>query len=290
MFNRGKNAVIAAIAGTQDYAVRYLYLPNRKGQNGKRGVLTHAVYDEDTAFTVEGSAEVTALQVAARTLNQYADAMDAGDWKGTVALILPKGAAIRTHSIRGKVKSGLDGEAIAEEIAAKVSAYFEMSDEHMQAISDYAEALIRFQDADKLSSVREYDAFNLKYWRLDFDPEETELAEGQEIELVKQDNDLATEDGSIVLETNGDSYVGKHKVVLVQDGVNSNGEPKMAYAIERTNDGTRLANINKVWDKVLNLFGEEDDIDELIDIDENAIEEVEEDTDLDELEDVEMAG
>lgn len=290
MFNRGKNAVIAAIAGTQDYAVRYLYMPNKKGENGKRGILSHAVYDEDTAFTVEGSAEVTALQVAARTLNQYADAMDAGDWNGTVAIILPKGAAIRTHSIRGKVKSGLDGEAIAEEIAAKVSAYFEMSDEHMQAICDYAEALIRFQDADKLGNVREYDAFNLKYWRLNFDPEETELAEGQEIEFIKQDGDLATEDGSIVLETNGDSYVGKHKVVLVQDGVNSNGESKMVYAIERSNDGARLANINKVWDKVLNLFSEEDDIDELIDIDENAIEGVEEDTDLDELEDVEMAG
>lgn len=290
MFNNNKNAVIAAIAGTQDYAVRYLYMPNKKNEKGKKGILSHAVYDEDSSFAVEGTAEVTALQVAARTLNQYADAMDAGVWNGTIALVLPRGAAIRTHAIRGLVKQDINSEEIATDMANKVAMYYTMSDEHMQAIADYAEALTRFQDVERLSSVREYDAFNLKYWRLRYDAEETELAEGQEIELIKQGEDIATADGSIVLETNGDSYAGKHKVVLVQDGVNANGEAKMAFAIERLSESKRLANINKMWDKVLGLFGEEDDIDVLDDVDENALAEVEVEDDLEDMDDMEAVG
>ena len=290
MFNNNKNAVIAAIAGTQDYAVRYLYMPNKKNEKGKKGILSHAVYDEDSSFAVEGTAEVTALQVAARTLNQYADAMDAGVWNGTIALVLPRGAAIRTHAIRGLVKQDINSEEIATDMANKVAMYYTMIDEHMQAIADYAEALTRFQDVEKLSSVREYDAFNLKYWRLRYDAEETELAEGQEIELIKQGEDIATADGSIVLETNGDSYAGKHKVVLVQDGVNANGEDKMVFAIERLSESKRLANINKMWDKVLGLFGEEDDIDVLDDVDENALAEVEVEDDLEDMDDMEAVG
>lgn len=285
MFNNAKNAVIAAIAGAQDYGVRYLYLPNKryKDDNGKvrKGMLRHACYDDTTGFAVEGAGESVALQIATRTLAQYADAYEQEAWAGHIALVLPKNAAIRVHSIRGLLNAGNDAEDIADILADRVSEYYTMSDSQKEAIADFAEVMEHFMDEDNNISVREYDAFNLRHWRLRVS-DDVELKEGQELEFVKDsDDNVVAMDGEVTLETNGQSYVGKHKVVLAADGRNSDGSAKMVYAIERIGESQRLKNIQKLWEKTLGLFNEEDDIDSMEDVEE--VDEVEES--VDEMED-----
>lgn len=285
MFNNSKNAVIAAIAGAQDYGVRYLYLPNKryKDDNGKarKGMLQHACYDDTTGFAVEGAGESVALQIATRTLAQYAEAYEQGAWAGHIALVLPKNAAIRVHSIRGLLNAGNDAEDIADILADRVSEYYTMSEEQKAAIADFADVMQYFLDEDNAITVREYDAFNLRYWRLRVS-EDVELSEGQELDFKKDaDGNVVALDGAVVLETNGQSYVGTHKVVLAADGRNSDGSAKMVYAIERIGESQRLKNIQKLWEKTLGLFNEEDDIDSMEDVEE--VDEVEES--VDEMED-----
>lgn len=285
MFNNNKNAVIAAIAGAQDYGVRYLYLPNKryKDAEGKarKGMLQHACYDDTTGFAVSGAGESVALQIATRTLSQYAEAYDEGAWAGHIALVLPKNAAIRVHSIRGLLNAGNDAEDIADILADRVSEYYTMSEEQKAAIADFADVMQYFLDEDNAITVREYDAFNLRYWRLRVS-DGTEIKEGQELQFKKDaDGNVVALDGAVVLETNGQSYVGTHKVVLAADGRNSDGSAKMVYAIERIGESQRLKNIQKLWDKTLGLFNEEDDIDSMEDVEE--VDEVEES--VDEMED-----
>ena len=260
MFNNSKNAVIAAIAGAQDYGVRYLYLPNKryKDDNGKarKGMLQHA-------------------------LAQYAEAYEQGAWAGHIALVLPKNAAIRVHSIRGLLNAGNDAEDIADILADRVSEYYTMSEEQKAAIADFADVMQYFLDEDNAITVREYDAFNLRYWRLRVS-DGAEIEEGQELQFKKDaDGNVVALDGAVVLETNGQSYVGTHKVVLAADGRNSDGSAKMVYAIERIGESQRLKNIQKLWEKTLGLFNEEDDIDSMEDVEE--VDEVEES--VDEMED-----
>lgn len=281
MFNNSKNTVIACVAGSQDYGARYLYLPNKRytDDEGKvrKGKLRHACYDSESGFAVEGSGESVALQIATHTLEQYASAYEEGVWAGHVALILPKNAAIRVHSIRGLLKAGNDAEDIADIMADRVSEYYTMSEQQKEAIANFAEVMEYFMDEDNNISVREYDAFNLRHWRLRVS-DGVELKEGQELEFVKDsDDNVVAMDSKVTLETNGQSYVGKHKVVLAADGRNADGTPKMVFAIERIGESQRLKNIQKMWDRTLGLFNVEDDIDSMEDIEE--VDEVEESVD-----------
>lgn len=285
MFNNGKNTVIACVAGSQDFGVRYLYLPNKRytDDEGKvrKGMLRHACYDDESGFAVEGSGESVALQIATHTLEQYAAAYEDGAWAGHVALILPKNAAIRVHSIRGLLKAGNDAEDVAEILADRVSEYYAMSDSQKEAITAFAEVMEYYLADENNIDVREYDAFNLKHWRLRVS-DGVELKEGQELDFVKDsDDNIVALDGNVMLETNGQSYIGKHKVVLAADGRNSDGTPKMVYAIERIGESQRLKNIQKMWDRTLSMFNVEDDIDSMEDFEET--EEVEES--IDEMED-----
>lgn len=225
-----KNTVIACVAGSQDFGVRYLYLPNKRytDDEGKvrKGMLRHACYDDESGFAVEGSGESVALQIATHTLEQYAAAYEEGAWAGHVALILPKNAAIRVHSIRGLLKAGNDAEDVAEILADRVSEYYAMSDSQKEAITAFAEVMEYYLADENNIDVREYDAFNLKHWRLRVS-DGVELKEGQELEFVKDsDDNIVALDGEVQLETNGQSYVGKHKVVLAADGRNADGTPK----------------------------------------------------------------
>lgn len=272
MFNNGKNTVIAAVAGSQDFGVRYLYLPNKRYTNDegkvRKGMLRHACYDDESGFAVEGSGESVALQIATHTLEQYAAAYEDGAWAGHVALILPKNAAIRVHSIRGLLKAGNDAEDIADIMADRVSEYYTMSEQQKEAITAFAEVMEYYLADENNIDVREYDAFNLRHWRLRVS-EDVELSEGQELDFKKDaDENVVALDGEVQLETNGQSYVGKHKVVLAADGRNADGTPKMVFAIERIGESQRLKNIQKMWERTLGLFNAEDDIDSMEDVEE----------------------
>lgn len=272
MFNNSKNTVIACVAGAQDFGVRYLYLPNKRytDNEGKvrKGMLRHACYDSESGFAVEGSGESVALQIATHTLEQYAAAYEDGAWAGHVALILPKNAAIRVHSIRGLLKAGNDAEDIADIMADRVSEYYTMSEQQKEAITAFAEVMEYYLADENNIDVREYDAFNLRHWRLRVS-EDVELSEGQELDFKKDaDENVVALDGEVQLETNGQSYVGKHKVVLAADGRNADGTPKMVFAIERIGESQRLKNIQKMWERTLGLFNAEDDIDSMEDVEE----------------------
>ena len=281
MFN--KNVAIVAVAGTQDYGVRYMYVPTKK-------IVAHQCYDDGSDFQVNGAGESVALQIAARTMNQYADAIEDGEFRGNVALVMPRNAAIRARTIRGLLRNGVGCEEVAEQIAARVAQHYTMNDVQLASINAFARAMARYMDSEgNLNRIHEYDAFNLHHWRLEVG-EGVELEEGQVLNFVAQDNAIVALDGAIKLETNGASYVGEHKVVLVNDGINGDGTARMVWAIERTGESQRLKNVQKIWDKTLNLFNAEDDIDTLEDVDEDAISSVEEEDDIDDIEDMEAVG
>lgn len=276
MFSKAKNNAIVFVAGSSDFAARYIYAPRRKGKK-----VVHTTFDSDTEFAVTGSGEMTALQEATHTMAQYAVAYSKGEWaNGHMAIIAPRNVAIRMHAVRGFLKNGGDPAEAGAEMAARVEGYYKMSKAHQETITAFAEAMVFFLDDENDVSLREYDAFNLRHWRLEVD-EDVELEEGEELEFVQdEDGNIVAKDGAVVLETNGASYVGKHKVLRVEDGRSASGEPKMVWAIARTGESQRLVNCQKLWNRTLALFAQEDDVDSIEDIDESAAEQpVEEDVD-----------
>lgn len=269
-----KNAIIVAVAATQDYGVRYLYNPLKK-------TLSHSVYDSETGFAVHGYGEEVAEQIIGHTLEQYAAAHEDGQWNGHLAIITNRNAAIRLRSIRKAIRNDVDADDVADSINDNLS--FNLSDSHMEAISDIAGAYEYFLDEDNNISVSDYDSFNLHNWRV-FTEEGVEVKAGDKVTFTRgDDNQLYALDGKLRLETNGAAYENVElELVEVQDN------RRTTLAVARIGESARLKNCQKLWDKTLALFDAEDDLDTIEDIDEDSAEEEEED--IDEMDDTEATA
>lgn len=268
-----KNAVIITIAGSNDYGVRAIFATRTKQ-------VRQMTYDDESNFSVAGSGEMVALQIASHNLEMYANI---SEYKGNIALVMPRNAAVRCFSILAQLNMGVSADKVADVLAKKVSKSFEMSELHKASITAMATALSRYQNGRKVERVRIYDAFNLEHWRLAVDAD-VELKEGQKLTFsATEDGTIEALDGKVVLETTGSVYAGEHEVVRVQDGVDAERNPRYSWAIKRIGESQRLKNVQKLWTKfTLSLFNEEDDIDTMDVIRENEEAEAPE-MDLDEM-------